>query len=193
MKNIGILIFNDVELLDFAGPYEVFSITNEINDDSLCKTFSVSELPGKIKTVNGLEVIPEYSFNDCPCTDVVIIPGGIGTKVLTANETVISWILDRYDKSYMVFSVCSGARLLAKAGLLSSLKFITHHDVILDILEIDPTARPQEGKRYVDEGKILTSAGISAGMDLSLYVVSKLFGKERADKTAHYMEYKKQN
>ena len=177
MKNIGILIFNDVELLDFAGPYEVFSITNEINDDSLCKTFSVSELPGKIKTVNGLEVIPEYSFNDCPCTDVVIIPGGIGTKVLTANETVISWILDRYDKSYMVFSVCSGARLLAKAGLLSSLKFITHHDVILDILEIDPTARPQEGKRYVDEGKILTSAGISAGMDLSLYVVSKLFGK----------------
>jgi len=193
MKNIGIFVFNDIELMDFAGPYEVFSVTNELNSYNLCKTFTVSELSGKIKSVNGLQFFADYTIENSPNIDILIIPGGIGSKQIIDNKKVLSWIEDKYLSSEFTFSVCSGARILAKIGLLQNKTFITHHEVISDILTIDPSASPLKNKRFVDEGKILTSAGISAGMDLSLYMVEKLFGKETAEKTSVYLEYEKRN
>jgi len=193
MKNIGIFVFNDIELMDFAGPYEVFSVTNELNDYQLCRTFTFSESSDRIKSINGLCVIPDYTVENCPDIDILIIPGGIGTKKILENDKILSFIEERYNKSDFTFSVCSGARILAKIGLLHNRKFITHHEVISDILQIDPSAVLQKNARFVDEGKILTSAGISAGIDLSLYMVEKLFGNEIADKTAAYMEYEKRN
>ena len=189
MKNIGILLFNDIELLDFAGPYEVFSVSNELNDYTLCKTFTVEEHGKEIRSVNGLKVIPDYSFSDCPGIDVLIIPGGAGTKQLLNNESVLNWIIQRSKLSEITFSVCSGSRLLGKAGLLDNREYITHHEVIEDMASIAPTAKVSKNKRFVDNGKILTSAGISAGIDLSLYIVGKIFGKPAMEKTGKYMEY----
>jgi len=189
MKNTGILIFDDIELLDFAGPYEVFSVTNELNDYSLCRTFTVEENGKVIRSVNGLKVIPDYSFADCPDIDILIIPGGVGTKKLLERDQVLKWILQRNESSEITFSVCSGSRLLGKIGLLDNLEYITHHDVIKDMPEIAPMAIAVENKRFVDCGKILTSAGISAGIDLSLYVVEKIFGNTTMRKTRTYMEY----
>lgn len=189
MKNIGILLFNDIELLDFAGPYEVFSVTDELNDYTLCKTFTVEENGKTIRSVNGLKIIPDYSFSDCPGIDVLIIPGGAGTKQLLNNESVLNWIIQRSELSEITFSVCSGSRLLGKTGLLDNLEYITHHEVIDDMAVIAPAAILSENRRFVDNGKILTSAGISAGIDLSLYLVEKIFGKPVMEKTVRYMEY----
>lgn len=189
MKNIGILVFNDIELLDFAGPYEVFSVTNELNDYTLCQTFTVEENGEIIRSVNGLKVIPDYSFLNCPDIDILIIPGGSGTRKLLKKDSILKWISQRSDLSVITFSVCSGSRLLGKIGLLDNQEYITHHEVIEDMAVIAPTAKLSGNKRYVDNGKILTSAGISAGIDLSLYLVEKLFGKLIMEKTKKYMEY----
>jgi transcriptional regulator GlxA family with amidase domain len=175
MKNIGILVFNDIELLDFAGPYEVFSVTDELNDHSLCKCFTIEESGKIIRSVNGLKIVPDYSFLNCPNIDILIIPGGIGTKELLEDDSVLKWISQRSELSEITFSVCSGSRLLGKIGLLDNLEYITHHEVIEDMISIAPTAILSKNKRFVDNGKIMTSAGISAGIDLSLYLVEKIF------------------
>ena len=189
MKNIGILIFNDIELLDFAGPYEVFSVTNELNNNNLCKTFTIEEQNRTIDSVNGLKIISDYSFKNCPKIDILVIPGGVGTKALLEQEEVLKWVLDRYDESEITFSVCSGTRILGKIGLLDGIKYTTHHEVMEDMNQIAPKAIIVSGKRFIDNGKLLTSAGISAGIDLSLYLVEKIFGKEIREKTQAYMEY----
>ncbi len=189
MKNIGILVFNNIELLDFAGPYEVFSVTDELNDYKLCRTFTVEENGKIIKTVNGLQVVPDYSFTDCPEIDVLVIPGGVGTKEIIMKDNILKWVLQTSEKSEITFSVCSGSRILGKTGLLDNIEYITHHEVIDDMRKIAPEGVLQTGKRYTDSGKILTSAGISAGIDLSLYIIEKMYGRDIMEKTKTYMEY----
>lgn len=189
MKNVGILIFDNIELLDFAGPFEVFSVTNQLNDYKLCNTFTFSETGVPIKSVNGLHVIPDYSIHTCPDIDILIIPGGGGTKKLIENKELLSWINDKYQKSEITFSICSGARLLAKLGLLDNLEFTTHHEVFEDVQKIAPKAILVKAKRFIDNGKLMTSAGISAGIDLSLHVIEKLYGKTTVTRTIKYMEY----
>lgn len=189
MLNIGIFLFNDVELLDFAGPYEVFSVATELQDNALFNVFTITEDGGGIRSVNGLKVMPDYDFKNHPQIDVLVVPGGNGTKIEMTKDTVLQWLKEQYTHSQITMSVCSGTRLLGKIGLLNNLKITTHHEVIADMKMIVPTAMIEENVKFVDNGKILTSAGISAGIELSLYVVTKLFGKEVANKAAVYMEY----
>jgi transcriptional regulator GlxA family with amidase domain len=189
MLNVGVYLFDDIELMDFAGPYEVFSVTAELNDYQLFKVFSISRDGNPIRTVNGLKVTPDYGFANHPPIDILIVPGGVGTKTELQKPEVLSWLRQNYETSRITFSVCSGARLLGKLGLLEQLESITHHEVIPELLALAPQTRIQTSRRFVDNGKIMTSAGISAGIDLSLYVVGKLFGQEIRDKTAVYMEY----
>lgn len=189
MLNIGIFLFNDVELLDFAGPYEVFSVATELQDNALFNVFTITEDGGGIRSVNGLKVMPDYDFKNHPQIDVLVVPGGNGTKIEMTKDTVLQWLKEQYTHSQITMSVCSGTRLLGKIGLLNNLKITTHHEVIADMKMIVPTAMIEENVKFVDNGKILTSAGISAGIELSLYVVAKLFGKEVANKAAVYMEY----
>ncbi len=191
MRTIGIFIFDDVELLDFAGPYEVFSVSDELNDHKLFNIFTISETGGIVKSVNGLKVLPDYSIDNCPAIDILVIPGGEGTKKVIINLKLLKWIFASYEKSQITFSVCSGARIPAKLGLLDNLAFVTHHEVIADVLEIAPRAIINTEKRYIDNGKIMTSAGISAGIDLSLYIVEKLHGRSVKERTISYMEYYK--
>lgn len=189
MRNLGIYLFENEELLDLAGPYEVFSVTSELNNYTLFRVFTVAENKAPLRTVNGLTLVPDYSLDDHPAIDVFVIPGGVGIRKEILNERVLEWIGPVIESAEITMSVCSGAMMLARAGKLADLPFTTHHEVIQDVLEIEGSATFLDDERFVDNGKILTAGGISAGIDLSLHVVSRLYGQEVADRTALYMEY----
>lgn len=188
-RNVAILIFNDVELLDFCGPLEVFSVTGIQDDLSPFNVYTVAEKLEPITTRNQLSVNPQYTIHDCPQPDILLVPGGQGTRREMNNPVLIDWIKGCSQKAKLILSVCTGALLLAKAGLLEGLTATTHHSAIELLEQVAPNTNIQTNKRFVDSGKIILSAGISTGIDMSLYVVAKLLGKEQALKTAQYMEY----
>ncbi len=189
MFQVGFYIFHEMELLDFAGPYEVFSVSSELHDYQLFKTFAISQTGAPIQTVNGLIIQPDYGFANHPPIDILVVPGGVGTKAEMGKAEVLAWLKQTHQNAQYTVSVCSGARLLGVLGLLDGLPSITHHEVIPHLREIAPRTQIRVGARYVDSGKVLTSAGISAGIDLSLYMVAKLYGRDVVDKTVVYMEY----
>ncbi|NLI96967.1 MAG: DJ-1/PfpI family protein [Synergistaceae bacterium] len=189
MNNVGLFLFDDVELLDFAGPYEVFSVTSELSDYSLFRVFSVSEDGETIRTGNGLKVVPDFAFDNHPEIDILIIPGGVGTKKEMDKSAIVEWVRWNQDRAKMTVSVCSGARILARMGLLDGLEITTHHEVFDEVRRIAPSVRLNPTARFIDNGRILTAGGISAGIDASLHIIRKLHGEEIADRTARYMEY----
>ena len=188
-RNVAILIFDEVEVLDFCGPFEVFSVAGRGDDLNPFTVYTVAEKSESIMARNHLSVNPGYTIMDCPEPHILLVPGGYGTRREMYNTTLIDWIKGRSREVELVLSVCTGALLLAKAGLLEGLAATTHHGAIDLLKEVAPNTTVQEDKRIVDNGRIIVSAGISAGIDMSLYVVSKLLGKELALKTAQYMEY----
>ncbi|MBL0355903.1 MAG: DJ-1/PfpI family protein [Chitinophagaceae bacterium] len=189
-KNVGILIFDDAEVLDFAGPFEVFSVTSQINDYELFNVFTIAKNTEPVVAVNGLLINPSYTFSNHPTIDILIISGGQGTRKLVDDNTVMSWVEEIHRKTELTISICSGSRLLGKLGLLNNKPFCTHKAVYEQMEEIAPLAIPQKDKRFVQSDKrIYTSGGISAGIDLSFHIVESLFGKKIAESTAEYMEY----
>ncbi|NRR04033.1 DJ-1/PfpI family protein [Brevibacillus sp. RS1.1] len=188
---VGIFLFDDVEVLDFAGPFEVFSVTSMENDSHTpFRVETVSEKGNMIQALNGLKVQPDYSFANMPAFDILIIPGGIGAREREVhNEQVIQWIRQQMQQVELMASVCTGAFLLAKAGLLSGKKATTHW-ASLDRMEKEfPEVVVQKGVKFVDEGNIVTSAGISAGINMSFHIIKRLVGAEVAEQTAKIMEY----
>jgi transcriptional regulator GlxA family with amidase domain len=189
MLKIGIFIFPDVETLDFCGPLEVFTAANLACEKDFFQVYTFAENPEPIKTINGLRVIPDYDLSDVPQPDILIIPGGNGTRALIENTRVLDVLQHLYDGSEYTFSVCSGARIPAVLGWLDGKKFTTHHSVFDDVQKLAPKARIRPNNRFTDNGKILTSAGVAAGIDLSFYLLQKIHGTKTAQKTARYMEY----
>ena len=189
MKNVGILLFDDIELLDFAGPYEVFAVADELNNHSLFEVFTLSENGDEVKTIHRLRVQPDYSIGNAPGIDILVIPGGDGTKAVIRNQDLLDWIMQAYEQSEITFSVCSGARIPAILGLLDGKEFTTHHAVADDVTAIAPKSIYRKGARFVDNGRLMTAAGISAGIDLSLHIVEKLHGARVKEQTMQYMEY----
>ncbi len=189
MRKLGILLFDDVELLDFAGPYEVFAVANELHDHSLFDVFTLSGDGGDIRTVHGLKLSPDYSTENSPPIDILVIPGGDGTKAVIQKQALLGWIHDTYKQSEITFSVCSGARIPAILGLLDNTEFATHHAVVDDVMAIAPKSIYRKERRFVDNGRLMTAAGISAGIDLSLYILEKLHGTRVKEQTMRYMEY----
>lgn len=188
-RNVAILIFDGVEVLDFAGPFEVFSVTGRRQDLEPFHVYTVAEKPQPVMTRNHLSVNPRYTIFDGPKPDILLIPGGYGTRREMNNQTLLDWIKVRSREAELTLSVCTGALLLAKAGLLDGLGATTHFGAIDLLQELAPNTTVQRGRRFVDNGRIIVSAGVSAGIDMSLYVVAKLMGKAQALETAHYMEY----
>ena len=199
-KNVGIFIFDEVEVLDFTGPYEVFSATrlskkvlSKKNIKEIYKTkspfnvFTISEKKKIITTIGGLRVSCDYIFFDNPTVDILLIPGGIGTRKLINNKNVISWIKKKKDIE-LIFSVCTGSLLLAAAGLLKNQSAATHWSSESLLKKISPSTRIKR-KRYVMDN-ICTSAGVASGIDLSLKIVEKYLGKRVANNTSKYIEYK---
>ncbi len=192
-RNIGIFIFENVEVLDFAGPFEVFSVTSELNNHELFNVFTVGENLESIGAVNGLSVNPKYNFKNCPNIDILIIAGGSGTRKLMENKNVLDWIDKVHQKTELTLSICSGAILLGMLSLLDDKPYCTHHEVYEIMREIVPTGKPQQAQRFINAGKIYTSGGISAGIDLSFHIVEELIGENTAKQTATYMEYNRTN
>lgn len=189
MKNIAILIFNEVEVLDFCGPFEVFSVTGRSTNSPAFNVYTVAETAEPVLARNQLSVNPRYTVQDCPEPDILLVPGGYGTRRAMYNKVLIEWIKTCSEKTELTVSVCTGALLLARAGLLEGLSATTHH-MALDLLrDVAPNTRVLNNSRVVDNGRIILSGGISAGIDMSFYVVARLLGKETALETAKYMEY----
>lgn len=190
-RNVAILLFDEVEVLDFAGPFEVFAVTDELSGGATFNVHTVAENIGTIRARNGLKVIPDYSRESCPPPHVLVVPGGFGTRALLHKPALLEWLRHRAARAELVLSVCTGALVLGQAGLLDGLRATTHHEC-LDLLRTTaPRTEVVATERFVDNGRIVTAAGISAGIDASLHVVTRLVGADAADRTARYMEYRR--
>ncbi len=197
--NVGILIFDGVEILDFAGPFEVFSRTRLVpgsesrrsEESAPFRVFTVAKTRAPISTTGDLRVVPHYGFADAPRIDLVLVPGGYGTRALLHDAETLDWIRRVAADARKVTSVCTGSLLYAKAGLLVGRRATTHWGA-LDLLEsLDAGVKVERALRVVDDG-IISSAGVASGIDMAFYVVETLFGREVADETAHYIEYRRQ-
>jgi transcriptional regulator GlxA family with amidase domain len=187
---LGIFLFPEVEVLDFAGPFEVFSLAENEAQEKLFQVHTIGETTETIQARNGLQVVPDYSFNDHPELEILIIPGGHGARVLEVNKPeTLDWIKQQQQKVAILASVCTGAFLLAKLGLLDDKKATTHWAHYDELEQQYPQIDIQRNVKFVDEGKIITAGGISAGIDMSFYLITRLFDQKLAQQTAKRMEY----
>ncbi|MFP6763050.1 MAG: DJ-1/PfpI family protein [Planctomycetaceae bacterium] len=183
--NVGVLLFEGVELLDFAGPAEVFIVAGQ-GDWFQVHTIAASKKP--LKTMGGVMVTPSHAYHDAPRLDIVVIPGGAMSNV---DENGMKWIRTASDRAKITMSVCMGAFLLAEADLLNGLEVTTHHWGIHSLRRRFPKCGVVEGKRFVDSGKIITTAGVTAGIDGALHIVKRLRGEAAATWVAEeWMEYR---
>ena len=188
---IGIHVFDQVEVLDFAGPYEVFTCASRLHrrthDTDLFRVLTIARTRAPVTARAGLPVVPDATFADHPPLDVAIVPGGVVTAELDCPDT-LAWLTRLPAATPLVASVCTGAFLLAKAGLLAGRAATTHWEDIADLRAMFPGLDVREGVRWVDEGAVVSSAGISAGIDMSLHLVERLAGRALAERTARQMD-----
>ncbi len=198
--NVGIFVFDGVEILDFAGPYEVFSRTRLVpgvesrrSDESApFNVFTVAKTDALVSATGDLQILPAYSFADAPRIDILVVPGGFGTRALLNDEETLDWIRRVARSAKQTTSVCTGSLLLAKAGLLAGHRATTHW-AALDLLHsLDAGVKVDRDARVVHDG-IITSAGVAAGIDMAFDLVELLFGGEVADETARYIEFRRHN
>ena len=198
MKNVAIVLFDRIEVLDFAGPFEVFSVCGAHGEHKgVFNVYTVAER-APVTARGGLSVNPQYLFDDCPRPDIFVIPGGggytdkgvpFGSRKEMNNPVLLEWIRKHNETAELVLSVCTGSLILAKAGLLDGLAATTHWKSIDQLRAAAPNTTIIDDQRWVDNGRIVASAGVSAGIDMSLYVIGKLLGKDVASETARYMQY----
>jgi transcriptional regulator GlxA family with amidase domain len=188
VRHLAILLLDDAEVLDFCGPYEVFSVASNQSKSPSFNVMTIAEQT-PVTARNGLSVNRDHSLESCPKPDVLLVPGGIGTRRELNNGSLIESVRQVASDAELVLSVCTDALLLGKAGLLDGLEATTHH-VAYDLLrEIVPSCTVHKDRRFIDNGKIITSAGIAAGIDMSLHVVERLLSSDIATATARHMEY----
>jgi transcriptional regulator GlxA family with amidase domain len=191
--SVAIYVFPEVEVLDFAGPYEVFTTASRVfsrrnpSADPPFHVFTVAQQRAPLKARAGLVVQPDFAFDSAPPVDLLVVPGGVVDAELTKAE-VIDWIRACSGRARVTASVCTGAFLLAKAGLLQGKAATTHWEDIADLRRQFPDVLVKDGLRWVDEGAVVTSAGIAAGIDMSLHLVSRLASPELASLTARQMD-----
>ena len=186
---VGIVLFNEVEVLDFAGPYEVFSLASK-GKEKIFEVKTIGETGEIISARNGLKVLPDFNFKDNLILDILIIPGGYGAEEIEIrNPKMIEWIKLQQNKVEILASVCTGALLLAEAGVLDNKKATTHWMDLNRLEKEYPKVAVIRNVKFVDEGNTLTSGGISAGINMSFHIIKRLFGVEVAKDTAKRMEY----
>ena len=185
-RNVAIFVYEGVELLDFAGPGEVFA---SAGGRQAFKVYTVAATKAPIKAQGFLTVTPEFSIEDCPKPDVIVLPGGL-TRAPMRDPKVIDWIKTASANTEVTMSVCTGAFLLAKAGLLDGREATTHWGFVEQLKSASPSTKVRADKRVVDTCRVVTTAGVSAGIDGSLHVVQRLLGEQAARDTARSMEYK---
>ena len=191
--SVGLYIFNSAEVLDFAGPFEVFTTASRVflrrnpGNPAPFNVFTVAKTAAAVRARAGLRALPDFSFEDCPNVDLLLIPGGVVDEELK-DQKVIAWVRETASRAQVTASVCTGAFVLAKAGLLHRKKATTHWEDIADLRDQFPGVQVQDGVRWVDEGQVVSSAGIAAGIDMSLHLVGRLVSRELAEATARQMD-----
>jgi len=186
-RNVAILVWEGAELLDFSGPAEVFAA---VGRHRLFRVYTVGLDRTPVRTQGSVTVQPEFTLEDCPKPDILVIPGG-NMRPVTGNATVLAWVKQKSATAQSVLSVCTGAFVLAEAGLLDGLKATTHHFGHEALRREYPKITVITTDRFVDNGKFVTAGGVSAGIDGALHVVEKLAGREAAEWTAReWMEYR---
>ena len=193
-KRVGILVFPGVEVLDFCGPFEVFSVTRldearRREDPSPFDVLVVAETPAVVRATGGLRVVPDCTMETCPGLDVLVVPGGWGTRREIRNPRLLTWIGERGRAVETLAAVCTGSMLLGHAGLLDGRRATTHWRSLGWMRESFPAVAVEESLHVVEDGNVVTSAGISAGIDMALLVVGRYFGDAIARATARQMEY----
>jgi transcriptional regulator GlxA family with amidase domain len=193
LRTVGILIFDEVEVLDFCGPFEVFSIARQPgatgDDGRLFRVLTIAERPDVVSCRGGLLVQPHHTFADHPPLDLLVVPGGYGTRRERENPRLLRWIAEQDPQTEITASVCTGSFLLAAAGILAGRRATTHWGAIDWQRTHHPEVETHDDQRFVDEGHIITSAGVSAGIDMALHLVARLHGDDVAVTTARQMEY----
>lgn len=193
-KRIGIVLFKNIEVLDFCGPFEVFCVTR-LNEEkrreepSPFEVLLVAEHPEPVTTTGNMKVIPHYTFETCPRLNILVVPGGWGTRKELNNPVMLEWLRTRASEVETLTSVCTGSLLLGFTGLLDGLHATTHWRSLEWMRDSLPAVLVEFEKHVVEDGRVFTSAGISAGIDLALRVVARYFGEDIARATARHMEY----
>ena len=184
MVTTGIVLFDDAEELDFAGPWEVFTVARQEGD----RVVTVAERAEPVRAANGLRVLADHSFTDCPELDVILVPGGQGTRREVDNPVLRSWLADRAPRATWITSVCTGSLVLWGAGLVQDRRVTTHWAFVETLREKDGVTVVDD-ERWVVDGNLVTSAGVSAGIDMSLWLVGQLYGEDHARQVQLVMEY----
>jgi transcriptional regulator GlxA family with amidase domain len=193
-KRVGILVFPNVEVLDFCGPFEVFSVTR-LNEEarreepSPFEVLLVAERLDTVVATGGLKVVPDVTIDTCPPLDILVVPGGWGTRTEVNNQRLIDWIGERGRSVETLTSVCTGSMLLGQAKLLDGRRATTHWRSLSRMRDAYPSVTVEEKLHVVEDGHVVTSAGISAGIDMALRIVIRYFGEAVGRATARNMEY----
>jgi putative intracellular protease/amidase len=191
-RNVAIVLYEGVELLDFAGPGEVFAAAAHQGmrgTEPAFRVYTVARSKAPLTSQGFLKVTPDFTPEDAPAPDVLVIPGG-NTDVVLRDEAFARWLAKTAAGSELALTVCTGAMVLGKAGMLDGLDVTTFNNAIDSLQRMAPKARVHRGRRFIDNGRIVTTAGVSAGIDGSLHVVARLLGLRVAEQTARYMEYR---
>jgi putative intracellular protease/amidase len=184
-RNVAIVVFPGVELLDFAGPGEVFA-SAWLDGKPAFHTYLVAESREPVMSMGFVSVTPQYTLDDCPVPDIVVVPGG---NVPDTSEAMRKWVRARAQTAELMMSVCNGALVYGAAGLLEGLEATTHKSTLQSLALLDPKITVHTNRRFVDTGRVMTTAGISAGIDGALHVVQRMCGEKMAWKVARNMEY----
>jgi transcriptional regulator GlxA family with amidase domain len=188
IKNVAIFIYDGVELLDFSGPGEVFAAAMVPNGAFNVYTVAVSR--DQLTSQGFLQITPDYTIDDCPVPDIIVLPGGnVGASM--NDKRVVAWVNDHASHADALMSVCNGVHILERTGMLAHKKATTHYSAVASLRTNSPTTEVLENVRWVDNGQVITTAGVSAGIDGALRVVERMYGLEAAEHTAHYMMYDK--
>ena len=187
--NIGVALFDGAEELDWAGPWEVLAAWAEQWPDDGVRVFTLARADGVVTCAKGLRVLPDETWGTAPPLDLLVYPGGRGTRTELKDEAVLDWIRGLAGDDTVVASVCTGSLVLAAAGLLDGKPATTHWQSLelLPTLGSEIEVRPDD--RFVDNGNVITAAGVSAGIDMALHLVARLHSPERAREVRRYIQY----
>ena len=188
-RHIGILLFDDVEELDAVGPWEVLSAWTHFYPQDGWTVSCLSADGGTVRCAKGLVIGAHHSIDDAPRLDVLIHPGGVGTRPMLTNDSHLAWVREQRRTVPLMTSVCSGSLVYAAAGLLTDRPATTHWAAVGELAALDATVRIDETARFVDDGDVITSAGVSAGIDMALHLVGRLHSVERAKDVRRYIQY----
>ncbi len=189
MTRIAVALFEGAEELDWAGPWEVLAAWSQQWPDDGVEVFTLARVAEPVRCAKGVRVLPDHSWETAPSFDVLVYPGGMGTRRELKDEAVLHWLRGLRGNGTLMTSVCTGSLVYAAAGLLNGRPATTYWNQLDYLGELDPTVEVRRDDRFVDSGEVVTAAGVSAGIDMALHLVARLHSEQRAREVRRYIQY----